>query len=476
MKTTFSRTFFPAAMVLMAALLLVGASFQLLVRNLLTMQVEQKLKEDCTTITSLAAAYYTEGALSTQDFFVNLSLATRISGADAVICDSRGRLVLCSDSPMGCKHRGMVIGEAYLQQVLNEGVVSDTGIIRGLYEDSRYVVGMPILATGSNEPVGIVVLSTPVNTALSLLDKQADTYMLVSVLVVVISVLVMTVMARRQSSPLRDMAKAASDFGHGQLDARVTVDKGNPQEVQELALAFNNMASSLQKSEYRRQEFVANVSHELKTPMTTISGYLDGMLDGTIPPEKHQQYMQLVSQETKRLSRLVRSMLDISRMQDRQTVSPEEMTRFDVCECVGQALISFEQKITNKALEVDVSFPEHSVYTRANQDAITQVVYNLLDNAVKFCPQEGMLNITIREGDHKVYIAVGNDGETIPPEELPLVFDRFHKLDKSRAQNRDGWGLGLYIVKNIIDRHGENISVSSQNGRTEFTFTLPLVN
>ena len=474
MKSTFSRTFFPAAVVLMAALLLVGASFQLLVRNLMTRQIENKLKDDCATIASLAAGYYANGAVSTQEFFVNLSIATRVSDADAVICDAQGRLVLCSDSPMGCRHQGMVIDKTYLQQVLQEGLVSDTGIVKGLYEEARYVVGMPIADNGRT--VGIVVLSTPVNTALALLDKLADTYMLVSVLVVLVAVLAITVMAQKQSSPLREMAKAASDFGHGHLDARVSVDRGGPQEVQELALAFNNMASSLQKSEYQRQEFVANVSHELKTPMTTISGYVDGMLDGTIPPERHSHYMRLVSEETKRLSRLVRSMLDISRMQDQQSIPQEQLLRFDVCECVGRVLITFEQKITDKALEVDVSFPEHPVYTRASQDAITQAVYNLLDNAVKFCPREGMLNLTIREGDGKVYVSVGNDGDPIPPEELPLVFDRFHKLDKSRAQNRDGWGLGLYIVKTLVDRHGENISVTSQNGRTEFTFTLPLVN
>ena len=308
------------------------------------------------------------------------------------------------------------------------------------------------------------------------MDKLSDTYLLVSVLVILGAVLVIILMAQKQSSPLKELAKAASDFGHGKLESRVIVDAGDPQEVQELALAFNNMASSLQKSEYQRQEFVANVSHELKTPMTTISGYLDGMLDGTIPPEMHQSYMRLVSDETKRLSRLVRSMLDISRMQNQDAIPPEALSRFDVCECVGRVLVTFEQKIVSKALEVEVSFPEYPVYTQASQDAITQVVYNLLDNAVKFCPDQGMLNVAIREGDGKVYVSIGNDGDTIPPEELPLVFDRFHKLDKSRAENRDGWGLGLYIVKNIIDRHGENISVSSQNGRTAFTFTLPLVN
>ena len=476
MKTSFSRSFFPAAIILLAALLLLGAAFQVLLRSVLIRQTQDNLKTDCSTISGLATAYYTEKVVSRQDFFVNLSIATRVSGADAVICDSRGTLVLCSDSPMGCKHQGMVIQQDYLQRVFSQGEVCDMGLVQGLYAESRYVVSMPILDSASQQPVGLVIVSTPVSKALSLLDKMADTYVLVSVLVVLLSVVVITVLARKQSSPLQDMAKAASAFGHGQLDARVTIDESSPREVQALALAFNNMASSLQKSEYQRQEFVANVSHELKTPMTSISGYVDGMLDGTIPPERHEHYMRLVSQETKRLSRLVRSMLDISRMHNQEGIAAESMVRFDLCECVGQALLTFEQKITDKDLRVEVSFPEHSVYTIANKDAITQVVYNLVDNAVKFCPDGGNLTVAIREGDEKLYTTVGNDGQTIPPEELPLVFDRFHKLDKSRAENRDGWGLCLYIVKTLIGHHGEDISVTSQEGKTEFTFTLPLIN
>ena len=148
----------------------------------------------------------------------------------------------------------------------------------------------------------------------------------------------------------------------------------------------------------------------------------------------------------------------------------------DLEECAGQMLITFEQKITSKNLNVDVDMPLHPVYTIANQDYISQVIYNLLDNAVKFCPEGGTLGLKIREGGNKAYVSISNDGETIPPEELPLVFDRFHKLDKSRSQNRDGWGLGLYIVKTIVCSHGEKISVTSRDGKTEFTFTMPLVN
>jgi signal transduction histidine kinase len=210
--------------------------------------------------------------------------------------------------------------------------------------------------------------------------------------------------------------------------------------------------------------------------MTTIGGYVDGILDGTIPQGRQEQYLHIVSDEVKRLSRLVRSMLDISRLQDQEGIPEEKKTRFDLEECAGQVLITFEQKINGKNLNVDVDMPEHGVYTWANEDYVTQVIYNLLDNAVKFCPQEGTLGLSIREGENKAYISVSNEGQTIPPEELPLVFDRFHKIDKSRSQNRDGWGLGLYIVKTIVCSHGENISVTSRDGKTEFTFTMPLVN
>ena len=475
MKTTFSRTLFPAAIILLAALLLVGTGFQVLVRNYMDESAIESLKSDGSAISSLASAYYAEGSLSDRAFLTNLSVISQVTDSDAVICNATGQLVLCSDAPLGCEHQGMVIDQTYLQNVLKSDYLTDTGMINGLYSDARYVVSLPI-HDPFGRAIGIVIVSSPMTQTRLLLDRMSDIFLFVSVLVVLVAMLLITLFARQQAQPLREMAKAARAFGHGQLNARVQVDKSSPEEVQELALAFNNMASSLQKSEYQRQEFVANVSHELKTPMTTISGMVDGMLDGTIPPEKQKHYMRLVSDETKRLSRLVRSMLDISRLQDQGGIPDEKKIRFDLCECAGQVLITFEQKITSKNINVDVDMPAHPVFTMANQDYIVQVIYNLLDNAVKFCPEGGTLGLRIRLGSNKAYIAISNDGATIPAEGLPLVFDRVHKSDKSRTQSRDGWGLGLYIVKTIVDSHGENISVSSQNNVTEFTFTMPLVN
>ncbi len=476
MKTTFSRTLTAVAIMLLAALLLIGISFQLLVRDFMAERTMEGLKADGTVVVDLIEAVYAEDDISYRDFNIALNVAASVSGADAVICDSAGRLILCARSPMGCEHQGMFVGQAYMEQVFRDGVAEDTGIIKGLYTDSRYVVALPIVQEATGQRIGIVIASTPMEGTLSVLRRISDIFIFVSILVVLATVGIMTLYIRRQSIPLRDMARTAQAFGHGQLDARVTIQGNYPEEVEELALSFNNMASSLQKSEYQRQEFVANVSHELKTPMTTISGYVDGILDGTIPPEKQELYLQIVSDETKRLSRLVRSMLDISRLQDQGGIPEEQKRRFDICECMGRVLISFEQKITAKNLDVQVVMPEHEVYTFAQEDYITQVVYNLTDNAVKFSPEGGTLALQVHEGNHKVYIGVSNQGQTIPAEELPLVFDRFHKTDKSRTQDRDSWGLGLYIVKTIVCSHGENISVTSRDGTTTFTFTLPMVN
>ena len=475
MKTTFSRTFTTAATILLLAVLLLGTSFRLLVKDYLTDNAFTALRKDAEVISNLATAYSIEGSLSGRDFVLNLNIASQISGSDAVICDSSGKIVICSDSPMGCQHQGWDIDDDYFNKVIENGGDQATGIIRDLYAESRYIVSVPIASATGGSFSGIVIVSTPTEATNAVMQRISNIYLSASLAVVLIAVLAVSLFARNQSKPMQDLARAAYAFGHGDLNARVRVEDSYSEEVEELALSFNNMASLLQKSEYQRQEFVANVSHELKTPMTTIAGYIDGILDGTIPESRQRHYLQIVSDETKRLSRLVRSMLDISRLQDQQ-VPEEQKLHFDLEEAVGQVLITFEQKINGKNLDVDVDFPAHPVYTMANQDAITQVVYNLIDNAVKFCPQGGTLGIKIAEGNTKAYISVSNDGETIPTEELPLVFDRFHKLDKSRSKNRDGWGLGLYIVKTIVTSHGENISVTSKNGRTEFTFTMPLVN
>ncbi len=471
-----SRTLRIAVISFLLILLVLGFAIRSATIKSMTESAFRELENSSMILSQLAAAYYADGTMANMQFIINLDLTSRVSGVDVLICNELGRITLCSDSPTGCVHQAYHFSQDYLQQICLSGHLSQVSLLNHIYEETRYVSARPIYSSSSGQVVGYVIVSTPISEASKLATQVSNFFLIGIVVVIMLTMMMMVFLASQQTSPLREMAKTARAFGHGDLDARVHLTEQHAPEIEELALAFNNMASSLQKSEYSRQEFVANVSHELKTPMTTIGGYVDGILDGTIPPERHRYYMGIVSDETKRLSRLVRSMLDISQLQGEGGIPEEKMSRFDVEECAGQMLITFEQKILKKELDVQVEMPEFPVYTVANRDYISQVIYNLLDNAVKFCPTGGTLRLSLRVSDSKVFVSIGNDGETIPPEELSLLFDRFHKIDKSRAENRDGWGLGLYIVKTIIGLHGEDISVTSTNGVTEFTFTLPLVN
>ena len=475
MKTMLGRQFLLTAACILCSILILGASFRVFIQKYVQSESQKSLYQSAEAVAELASAYESIGDLENNwEFHINLSFAAEAAGTDTVICDETGVVILCSCSEFRCEHLGLQVPQTFVDQVIQEGKTADAGILQGLYDDSRSVVSIPIISQADGEASGIVIASTGQTQVVGVIRQMTDIFLMTGAVVLLLAVIACSALMRRTSQPLKDLAGAARRFGHGNLDARVELDEHNPAEIEELAVAFNNMADSLEKSEQQRKEFIANVSHELKTPMTTIAGFMDGMLDGTIPPEQHRHYMQIVSDEVRRLSRMVRGMLDISRLQD-QTIPEEKKTVFDLCEAAGQVLVSFEQKITQKQLDVQVDMPDEATYTLADADSITQVIYNLMDNAVKFCQQGGTLGLKIQPEDKKIFVSVSNTGLTIPENELSRIFDRFHKTDKSRSVDRDGVGLGLYIVKTIICSHGEDISVTSRDGLTVFTFSLPVV-
>ena len=232
------------------------------------------------------------------------------------------------------------------------------------------------------------------------------------------------------------------------------------------------MAVSLSSVEGMRRSFVANVSHELKTPMTTIAGFIDGILDGTIPDEKRNYYLKIVSDEVKRLSRLVKSMLDLSRIDNGQLrLNP---VRFDLTEVACNTLLSFEQRIEQKNIRITDLEDCRREEVNADYDLIGQVVYNLLDNAVKFTNEGGSISLRVYREPGRVVCAVRNTGMGLPAREMPHIFERLYKTDKSRGLDKNGVGLGLYIVKTVINLHHGEIKVSSVEGEyCEFSFWLP---
>ena len=474
MKTMFSRQFALTASLIMLSVVALGLAFRLFIGNYTAEQARKTLMHNAEVVTGLAAAYDSAETLGASwDVRINLSFASEVADTDAVICDPQGRVMLCSCSTLYCEHLGLQIEPIFVQQVLESGRVSFTGRISGLYADRRYIIAEPIVSRGSGQSIGLVMVSEAMSQTQTVISETTDFFLMMGMAVLLVAMLAISLLVRSQNQPLRDMAAAARRFGHGELNVRVATGGSNTIEIDELAVAFNNMAASLEKSELQRREFVANISHELKTPMTTIAGFMDGMLDGAIPPERHREYMQTVSTEVRRLSRLVRSMLEVSRLQS-QGIPDSRKRVFDICEQAGQTLLSFEQKITERHLAVEVDLPDEPVEVFAEADSITQVIYNLLDNAVKFCDEGGTLGLQVARGERNVLVSVSNTGPTIPESELSLIFDRFHKTDKSRSIDRDGVGLGLYIVRTIILSHGEDITVTSRDGVTTFTFTLTL--
>ena len=474
MKTTFSRQFAMIAALLLLCLLITGVSFRFLMLGTIESQNQQTMIRDAEAVAELAEAYDSVGDLQNNfDFHISLSLFTKVGDAEALLCDTDGVIRICSCEKFSCDHIGQAVDPVLLAEIQKDGSWYEETSLSSIYDEPRYLAGQTLLAS-DGEQIGYVLVSAPMAQTKNFMLRSSTLFFYVAIAVLIVSMLAASFLSRMQVRPLGQMADAARRFGRGELSVRVEESPKNTSEINDLARAFNTMVDSLESSERRRQEFVANVSHELKTPMTTIGGYIDGMLDGTIPPEKQQHYMQIVSGEVRRLSRLVRNMLDISRLQA-MGVEESRLTRFDLGELMSDVIITFEQKINGKGLNVDVELPDRPVWVKAERDGITQVVYNLLDNAIKFCPQGGKLGLFLALEGGKAKVTVQNSGPTIDPNELPLLFDRFHKADKSRSADREGWGLGLYIAKTIVGAYGGDIWATSENGITNFIFTLPTV-
>ena len=476
MKTTFSRMFALVALVIMLCLILVGVAFRLMLNEYLVEEKQQTMHNNAQAIANLAAAYDATGELKERwgGFRLGMTSAAQVAGTEVLFSDVDGHIRMCSCEGVGCAHSDWQVDSETIRRIAALGEDFFEGTLDGRYDEPQFVEGMAVSSLVNGKVIGIVLVTSATDQIIGMVTQTTAIFFYVAIFVLAVAMVACFVLSRNQASSIQTVARAANRFGRGELDVRVPVGGKNTVEVDDLATAFNTMAESLAQAEIQRREFVANVSHELKTPMTTIAGFMDGMLDGTIPPAQHRHYMQIVSDEVRRLSRLVRSMLEISRMQS-QGIDETRKRRFDLTETVGQVLISFEQRINRKHINVDVQMPDRSVWTKAEPDSITQVIYNLSDNAIKFCNDGGLLRILVEPEGGKIRITFQNTGPTVDPKELPLLFDRFHKTDKSRSEDREGVGLGLYIVKTILNSHGEDISVTSENGLTTFVFTLPAV-
>ncbi|MDO4812059.1 MAG: HAMP domain-containing sensor histidine kinase [Eubacteriales bacterium] len=462
-KTIYWQNFMLTASVVMLTLVLLGTSFFALSYGYALDERSEEMQNKATVVSNMVSSYVDGGSLSGMQELARF--AASVTDEDFLICNRDGNVLLTTDAAL--VNRVLMLPDEVLKELFAEESYTERTTLGNIYEEKHFVVGVPICARG--QIVGAVLAVSETRALTAMWRAFFSMFFMTTVTVLLLAFVVSAWVSMRQSQPIREMAAATRRFADGDFNVRMH-NYEEVSEIAELAVSFNNMADSLQETERQRREFIANVSHELKTPMTTIAGYTDGILDGTIPPSEEKPYLRIISNEARRLSRLVRRMLEVSQLQSRDL----QRAPFDVCESMRRVLISLEKKITDRGLDVQADIPEEAVTVTGDNDLITQVIYNLLENATKFARRGSTLYLGLVVSNGKAFVSIRNEGDTIPAEEIPLLFERFHKSDKSRNQDKDGVGLGLYIVRTILEQHKEHIAVTSENGLTTFTFTLSL--
>ena len=479
MRSLYRRQLTMMVGIMLVSFTLLAGAFMLLSYRYIIGETRESVERNAGYISGFTATYYRRYlSLDVQDEFYSSYMASiaMISNSNIIVADSGGRVLYATDGSRLYTPEVLQLPEDVVAQVMNEGSYNGMSSLGGVFQERRYVSALPVTNQIGRLTVtqGIVLVGASASNLSEMWASTVTIFFFSAVVVFLISVIASTLTSAHETRPLNEMADAARKFGQGEFDVRVTGYEERRDEVSALAEAFNSMANSLERVETQRSEFIANVSHELKTPMTTIAGFAEGILDGTIPAERERESLEIVVSETRRLSRLVRRMLDLSRLNALAESAVTAQEAFDLNEVVSQVIISLEAKITGRQLDMDVQLPEGKLMVWGDPDAITQVCYNLLDNAAKFAAPGTAITVQIIKKDGRAHVTIRNLGATIPPEEIPLLFDRFHKADYSRSMDREGVGLGLYIVKTLLGNLKENITVTSEDGVTQFQFALTL--
>ena len=354
-------------------------------------------------------------------------------------------------------------------QDFNPAVTSDSYYVRsdffGQFDEEMLSVYTPI--TSNYKTKGYVVILQPMSDLYQRSDNYLSITYITLVVLIFLSLIILLFFTEIFYIPLHKIIHATEQYAEGNMHYELNLDSND--EMGYLANTLNYMATEIAKS--RRREFVANVSHDFRSPLTSIRGYLEAMIDGTIPAEMHEKYLNIVLNETDRLTKLTNSLLTLNNLNTKGMVL--EYSDFDMNQVIRNTVATFEGTCKNKQISIALILTGETMFVHADMSKIQQVLYNLLDNAIKFSHSNSTINIETRDKHNKLFVSVKDTGIGIPKDSLKLIFDRFYKTDLSRGKDKKGTGLGLSITKEIIHSHGENINVISTEGvGTEFIFTL----
>jgi signal transduction histidine kinase len=416
-----------------------------------------------------AGVEYIHGNLTPEKMNETLTYIANYLSADIWMIDNYGYVYAVSDSA----HKSL-IGNQVLTTELAElragHIIEKRGVYGSYYTIQVHTIEVPIFNNGSFQ--GVIMMNSSLEELKGPLKKVYEIIWLSVIFAIIFSSVVIYYVSQRIIiDPLAKINYVADKISKGDVEKRVIISSKD--EIGELAQSFNSMADSIEQVEKNRRVFISNVSHEIRSPITSIKGFIGGILDGVIPPEKERYYLSITYEEIQRLTRLVNDLLDLSAIESGEFRL--RIDEVDINEVIRLAVIKFETKILEKKIKADISLQGEKLLVAGDRDRLTQVITNLMDNAIKYAPVSGNINIKTNVKGSKVYVSVFNDGPLISEKDLKHIWDRFYKADKARS-SKVSTGLGLSIVRSIITQLGEDIWVENKEAKgVIFTFTLKMV-
>ncbi|QSZ27469.1 HAMP domain-containing protein [Aceticella autotrophica] len=464
----FKKLFITNILIILITMIILSGFFYLMFQNYYFAEKEKIMIEEGQQLNMIISGF-TVGDVDVDKLNQELSVVDRLINATIWIV-SRDGLIYSQSSHLEKNWVGITLSKDEIENILKGHTIIKRGYFGGRFSQPVLTVGLPLKISGSIK--GAIFMHAPILEMNKTLMNIFFIMIISMVIAIFIGGILISFASKKISEPLKEMSSAALKMAKGDFSTKIQV--AGDDEITDLAISFNKMSRELEQMEDVRKEFVANVSHELRSPLTTIQGYIDGIIDGTIPQDSLIKYLKIVQEETRRMSRLISGLLDITKMESGKF--PLYITDFDINELIRITIIKMESRINEKRVHVKVDFDYDKNIVQGDKDKIEQVLTNLFDNAIKFSEVNGYIHVYTERKGSKLYITIHNMGEIIPEEDIEHIWDKLYKVDKSRSGNT-GAGLGLYIVKNIINKHDEEIwAESKENEGTTITFTMKLKN
>lgn len=470
LKTLFSRMLTTYLTVTLGLIVILGVTVVTLLhgQNMRARQIEQQ--QELRSIGAVETAVV-QGQLTREAADLELAVIARHYDGliDIYAVDGTGSHYYQAEKWRTLAGRALSQGELErLIAYIASGQKQTTGYFHGVSD--LPVLTSCALLTQNNVATHVVLFHTDISDVKEDTRSVAVEIGLIAVVGLLVAIIAVYYTTTAFTKPFMEVNEIVQQYSKGDYNARIPIS--DTEEATQLALSFNAMADQLKDLEATRRSFVANVSHELRSPLTSMRGFLEAMQDGTIGPDEYEKNIDIVLSETRRMTSMVNDLLDLARIESGKTAIKLEI--FDINELIRRTLITFEARISERRMDVDIKFAQEQCYVEADPAQISQVLRNLIDNAIKYSPEDRKLRIATYALKREVYVSIQDFGQGIPTEDIPHVFDRFYKVEKAHTPSKQsGTGLGLSIVKRIIDQHGQRITLKSTKGKgSTFTFTL----